>query len=395
MFFEFATSTRIIFGSGSLRLLASRAAVLGQRVLVVTNKIGEPDLTLLDTLARRDIDLLSLLAAQGLETFVFSVAHEPTVDLVLSGIQFAREMKCDLIVGLGGGSAIDTGKAISALLTNTENIFDYLEVIGKGKPLTHQPIPFIAIPTTAGTGAEVTSNAVLESPENQTKVSLRSPMLFPQLAIVDPELTYNVPANIMASTGLDALTQVLEPYVSLKSNSLTDLFCREGLKRAAGSLKKAYDFGEDAIAHEDMSMVSLLGGLALSNAGLGAVHGFAGVLGGMFHGPHGAICASLLPYVIKINIQALQERSPQSAELKRYKEIAQILTGRSDADFEAGIQWVRELTLSMNIPSLSKYGIKHEDFPKIIEKASKASSMKANPIELTYQEMETILRMAL
>lgn len=395
MRFEFATSTRIIFGPGALRDLASKAAVLGHRVLVVTNKIGEPNVTLLEALTGRGINVLNLLSSQGLEPFVFTVSHEPTVDLVLSGIRLARETKCDLVIGIGGGSAIDTGKAISALLTNTEDLFEYLEVIGKGKPLTQKPTPYIAVPTTAGTGAEVTCNAVLESPQHHIKVSLRSPIMFPQLAIIDPELTYNMPPEITASTGLDALTQVLEPYVSRKANPLTDPICREGLIRAARSLKKAYDYGEDPIAHEDMSMVSLFGGLALTNAGLGAVHGFAGVLGGMFHAPHGAICACLLPSVMKINVQVLQERSPESLILKRYKEVAQILTGIPGADIEDGIKWVRDLTISMNIPSLAKYGIKNEDFPKIIEKSTIASSMKANPIELAYKEMETILIMAL
>jgi alcohol dehydrogenase class IV len=395
MRFEFATSTRIIFGPGTSKELASAAAVLGHRVLIVTNKIGDPNVTLLESLSGRGINLLNSLSSQGLDPIVFTVAHEPTVDLVLSGTQLARDMKRDLVIGLGGGSAIDTGKAISALLTNTDDPFDYLEVIGKGKPLTQKPAPFIAVPTTAGTGAEVTRNAVLESPQHQIKVSLRSPMMLPQLAIVDPELTYHLPRGVTASTGLDALTQVLEPFVSRKANPLTDSFCREGLERAARSLKKVYDSFDDPLAHEDMSMVSLFGGLALANAGLGAVHGFAGVLGGMFHGPHGAICACLLPYVMMINVRVLQERSPESVMLKRYKEIAIILTGAPDAKIEDGINWVRDLVLSMNIPPLTTYGIDNQDFPTIIEKSAIASSMKANPIELTYQEMETILTMAL
>ena len=233
-----------------------------------------------------------------------------------------------MVIGLGGGSAIDTGKAIAALLTNPGDPLDYLEVIGRGQALQQTPLPYIAIPTTAGTGSEVTRNAVLASHEHHVKVSLRSPLMLPRVAIVDPELTYSLPPAITASTGLDALTQLIEPYTCNSPNPMIDAICREGMQRAARSLKRAYQNGSDAAAREDMSIAALFGGMALANAKLGAVHGFAGPLGGLFPAPHGMICARLLPFVVEANVRALQMREPDSPVLKRYDEVAQLLTGR-------------------------------------------------------------------
>jgi alcohol dehydrogenase class IV len=320
---------------------------------------------------------------------------EPTTDLVSQGTQRAREAGCDLVVGIGGGSAIDAGKAIAALLTNGGEPLDYLEVIGRGQPLAKPPAPYIAIPTTAGTGAEVTKNAVLTSPEHQVKVSLRSNLTLPRLAIVDPELTYTVPPDITASTGLDALTQVIEPFVSHMASPLTDAICREGIRRGARSLRRAFENGGDAVAREDMAITSLFGGLALANSKLGAVHGFAGPLGGMFHAPHGAICGRLLPHVMATNVQALQERESGNSALQRYDEVAQILIGTPKATAHDGVSWIRALCATLDVPPLSAHGVTADDFPLIIEKASQASSMKGNPAKLNAEEMEQILRQAL
>jgi alcohol dehydrogenase class IV len=384
MRFEFATATRIIFGTGTLREVGSIAAEMGSRSLVVTGRT-----------VTRAKPLFDLLAAQGIETVTFSVAGEPTTEVVRLGTQRAREANCDLVIGFGGGSALDTGKAVAALLTNGGDPDDYLEAIGRGQPLTRPSAPYIAIPTTAGTGAEVTRNAVLLSPGHRVKVSLRSPLMLPRLALVDPELTYSMPPEVTASTGLDALTQVMEPYVSNRANPLTDTLCREGMRRAARSLRRACQHGDDAAAREDMALVSLLGGLALANAKLGAVHGFAGPIGGMFPGPHGAVCASLLPHVMAINVQALQKRSPESQALRRYDKIARIVTGNEKATADDGVAWVRELCQALQIPSLAAYGMTEDDFPLLIEKASVASSMKGNPVQLTPNEMREILARAL
>lgn len=381
MHFEFSTVSRIIFGSGTLNELGPIAAEMGTHSLVVTNRKG--------------IHLLKQLKQNGIETTVFKVPSEPTIDLVGEGTQIAREQSCDLIIGIGGGSVIDTGKAISSLLANGGVPLDYLEVIGEGKKITQPSLPFIAIPTTSGTGAEVTRNAVLLSPKHHVKVSMRSPYMLARLALIDPELTYTLPPSITASTGLDALTQVLEPYVSIKANPLTDTLCREGMKRAARSLRKAYEHGDNAAAREDMSLASLFGGLALANAKLGAVHGFAGPFGGMFQSPHGAVCACLLPHVMEINILALRERLPESPAIRRYDEVAQIITGNPKSNIDDGVKWVKNLTYALQIPSLSSLGIKQKDFPILIEKALLSSSMKGNPIKLTTGELEEILKRAL
>jgi len=380
MRFEFATATRIIFGPGTLAEVGPIAAEMGGRALVITGR----------TPARAAL-LLDALAAEGIETVTYSVAGEPTTETAREATLEAREAHCDLIIGFGGGSVLDTGKAAAILLTNGGTPLDYLEVIGRGQPFTRRAAPCIAVPTTAGTGAEVTRNAVLASPEHHVKVSLRSALMLPRVALVDPELTLTLPPEVTASTGLDALTQVVEPYVSHLSNPLTDALCREGMRRAAHSLHRAYEHGDDAVAREDMSLTSLFGGLALANAKLGAVHGFAGPMGGMFHAPHGVICGCLLPHVMAVNVRALQEREPQSEALRRYDEVAAILTGDPSATASDGVAWIEELCQALHVPSLSAYGVTPEDSPAIIEKASRSSSMKGNPIKLTPDEMREIL----
>jgi alcohol dehydrogenase class IV len=334
-----------------------------------------------------------MLSKAGLSFAEFQVHGEPTVEVIREGLKVAQG--CDMIIGLGGGSILDTGKAIAALVTNSGDIFEYLEVIGKGQPLVNVPLPYIAIPTTAGTGSEVTRNAVIESPEQNVKVSLRSPWMLPRLALVDPELTYDLPPEITASSGLDALTQLIEPFVSVKANPMTDAICREGIRHAADSLRRAYENGSDPEARHGMSLASLFGGMALANAALGAVHGFAGPLGGMLHAPHGALCACLLPFVMEANINALKARQPDHPALGRYAEIAQILTGRRDATAQEGVDRTRELVDSLKIPRLSRYGMRAEDFLEAVQKTQKASSFKGNPILLNEKELTNILEQAL
>jgi alcohol dehydrogenase class IV len=381
MRFEFATATRIIFGNGAIQEAAPLAAKLGSCAFVVTGRTGE-----------RAEQLLEQLKEQGIRSFTFNVPGEPTVAMVKTGVKQARQAKSDLVIAVGGGSALDTGKAIAAMLTNSGELEDYLEVVGRGKPLSRDPVPNIAIPTTAGTGAEVTSNAVLGLPESGVKVSMRSPLMLPRLALVDPLLTHSMPPSVTASTGLDALTQLIEAYVSNKANPLTDGICREGIKRAGHSLRLAYEDGSDRDAREDMCLASLFGGLALANAKLGAVHGFAGPLGGMISAPHGAICARLLPYVMDKNVQALQTRADLSPALARYDEIAVILTGNTAARAVDGIVWVKGLCQELNVPPLAGFGLKEQDFPTVIAKARKSSSMKGNPVTLTDRELMEILK---
>ncbi len=376
MRFEFATATRILFGPGTVAELAPAARAFGRRALLVAG-------------------LPAGKIPVAIEGVRFQVDGEPTLDLVRQGVRLLQAEQCDVVIGFGGGSAIDTAKAVALLAANSGEPLDYLEVVGKGATPENPSLPCIAVPTTAGTGAEVTRNAVLASPEHGVKASLRSPFMLPRLALVDPELTLDLPAALTAATGLDALTQLIEPFVSARANPLTDGICREGLARAARSLARAFHNGQDAAAREDMALASLFGGLALANAGLGAVHGFAAPIGGEFHAPHGAVCAALLAGVMEANLRALRRRQPQSPALERYAEIARILTGRSDAAAEDGAAWVRALVGELSIPALSAYGLRREHVPALVEKARRASSMKGNPIELTPEELSEILTRAI
>ncbi len=382
MKFEFATATKIIFGAGTLCEAGPLSKTFGRRALVVTG---------------RDMDraekLLSLVREHGVSATVFSVPGEPDIPIVERGAACARNERCELVIGFGGGSALDAAKAIAAMMTNEGALPDYLEIIGRGKALTKLPAPFIAIPTTAGTGTEVTRNAVLASPEHHVKVSLRSPLLLAKVAIVDPELTVDLPPALTASTGLDAITQLIEPYICTKANPMTDGFCVEGIQRAARSLRTAFFNGQDKSAREDMALAGLFGGLALANAGLGAVHGFAGPIGGMFPAPHGAVCAVLLPQVMATNIRALRQRNSDGIALRRFDEVARLLTGNPQARADDGVKWAGELVQDLKIPQLATYDIRREHIGDIVEKSMRASSMKANPIALTSEELtETLLK---
>jgi alcohol dehydrogenase class IV len=383
MRFEFATATRILWGEGVVREVAPVARELGTRALVVT---GQSE--------KRSAPIRAELAAAGLGCCTFPVDGEPTLEQIQRGSEIAGAERCDLVIGFGGGSALDAGKAIAALMTNGGDLLDYLEVIGRGRPLRVPPAPVIAVPTTAGTGTEVTRNAVLASRAHRVKVSLRSPLMLARFAVVDPELTLDLPPEVTARTGLDALTQLIEPYVSTRANPLTDGFCVEGLPRVSRALRRAYHDGHDSATRADMSVASLLGGLALANAGLGVVHGFAGPVGGMFPAPHGAICAALLPYGIEANIRALRARVPMGEALRRYETVARLLTGRPQADAEDAVEWTREICRELQIPPLRTYGIQDADWPALVEKAAHASSMKSNPIALTADELREILARA-
>jgi alcohol dehydrogenase class IV len=383
MMFEFATARRIIFGPGTSRQAGGLARKAGRRALVVTGRD-----------AARAQFLLDSLRENGVSFVVFSAAGEPSIDTLRQGLELAQRENCDLVVSIGGGGALDTGKAIAVMLTNAGDVMDYLEVIGAGKVLSEPSAPFLALPTTAGTGSEVTRNAVLDSPEHRQKVSLRAPSMLPSVAIVDSELTWSSPPATTAASGMDALTQLIEPYVCIRANPVTDAFCEKGMKLVAGSLRLAFENGRHAAAREDMALASLLGGLALNNAGLGAVHGFAGAIGGMYHAPHGAICAALLPHVMEANMQALRRREPRHDALRRYEQVARLLTDRPTASAEDGVPWVRQLARDLRISSLGTYGMIPADFAEIIEKGSKAGSMKANPIVLTEEEQKEILERA-
>jgi alcohol dehydrogenase class IV len=384
MRFEFATAAKIVFGAGTLHEAGASAKECGRRALVVTGRN-----------AKRAGPLLEILREAGVGTATFSVAGEPELATIEQGAALAKKEKCELVVGFGGGSALDAAKAIAAMLMNDGALLDYVEIIGRGKALTKPSAPFIAIPTTAGTGSEVTRNSVLSSPEHKLKVSLRSPLMLAKVAIVDPELTCDLPPALTASTGLDALTQLIEPFVCSRANPMTDSLCVDGIRRAGRSLRAAFADGKNKSAREDMAVASLFGGLALANAGLGAVHGFAGPIGGSFPAPHGAICAALLPRVMAANIRALRQRAPESGALRRYDEVSRLVTGKAEATADDGVEWVCKLVSDLQIPRLGKYGIREDHVADLIAKAANASSMKANPIALTADELAETLRAAI
>ncbi len=362
MRFEFATAHRIIFGPGAVRELPAIAAAFSRRAFVVTGK---------DKI--RHAGIVADLEAAGFHCTLFGVPSEPDEQLVRTGV--AALSNAGVVIAIGGGSALDAAKAIAA---------------------TAEPrLPFIAVPTTAGTGAEVTPNAVLRSPENQAKISLRGPHLLPAVALVDPNLTLSSPRHVTAASGLDALTQLIEPFTSNKANPFTDSLCREGLPIAARSLPRLWSHPKDPEARAGMSYAALLSGMALANAGLGVVHGFASPIGGKFDAPHGAVCAALLPNAMSANIAALTARAPESAALERYAEIARIFTGDPNATASHAVEWVRNLVRQLEIPGLGKYGISVPDLATLAEKAEQAGSMKFNPIPLTRAELVSVLTTSL
>ena len=383
MRFEFATAGRVLFGNGIIREFGQFITPGSRVFLVHGNDSANAD------------RVKQILEDTRCVVSPFVVHREPTSEMVQTGVDFARSFDAGWVISVGGGSAIDTGKAIAGLITNPGDLINYLEVIGAGKPLVNPALPMIAIPTTAGTGSEVTRNAVLSVREKKIKVSLRSPFMLPRIALVDPELTYSMPPSLTANTGMDAIAQVLEPFVSNRSNLLTDLFCQEGLTRASRSLLKVYRDGNDVKGREDMAFTSLLGGFALANAGLGAVHGFAASIGGMFDAAHGAICAKLLPAVVKYNVAALKKKEPEGQILAKYQTAARLLTQDDHASIEKGISWLENLIEILQIPSLASYGISEADIPLLVANAVSASSMKANPIQLHEDELTRILFEAL
>lgn len=379
--FEFATAGRIIAGAGRTAELPQLLAGLGSRLLVCTGA---------DTSRHA-----GLLAGLGLPAAVVTVAGEPTVELARTAAAAAREHAADVVVAIGGGSVIDTGKAVAMLLANGGDPLDYLEVIGAGRAITRPAVPCVAVPTTAGTGAEVTANAVLASPAHQVKASLRSRLMIPSVALIDPQLTVSCPAAVTAASGLDALTQCLEPLVCVRASPLTDGLAREGLRRAGAGLRAAYADGSDLQARTDMAICSLLGGMALANAKLGAVHGLAGVIGGTAEVPHGIACAALLAPVIEANVRALRSGPPGHPALERYAQAARLLTGDDAASIQDGVAWIRETLALLAVPGLAAFGIGPQQAGDIAARAIGSSSMQGNPVPLSTDALQAIVAQAL
>jgi alcohol dehydrogenase class IV len=386
--FAFATTPQLHFGRGKLSVLAAAAKGMGSEVLLVTG-----DHSFLSS--SHAPNLLNQLHAEGLTVEQYRIDGEPSPEMIDEAVKLFSSYVPDLVVAIGGGSVLDAGKAISAMLPLNEPVKNYLE--GVGVKATHPgvKVPFIAVPTTAGTGSEATKNAVIsETGPKGYKRSLRHDNFVPDLAIVDPELTLTCPTSVTATSGMDAFTQLLESYLSTASNPLTDILATKGLKCISRSLLKAYREGGDIEARTDMSLAAHLSGITLANAGLGLVHGFASSVGGYFDVPHGVICSALMSPANKLTVRKLRREQNNAEALEKYAAVGRIFSGhenKSDeyyADFLLSL--IDSLTSEMNIPKLSGYGVKPEDFEKII----RATDNKNNPATLNAEEMKEVLHAA-
>jgi alcohol dehydrogenase class IV len=389
--FEFFGVGRVIFGRGQFAHAGEVAGSLGHSALVVYN--GG------DAGAGGTIDaLLDQLAMANIAATPFRQRGEPTVDAVDRALDAARAAGCDCVIGLGGGSAIDLAKAAAGLLANGGGALDYMEVVGKGRKVTKPALPWMAIPTTAGTGAEATRNAVIGYPEKQFKASIRSELLLPRVALIDAEAGADVPPAVTAASGMDALCQLIESYTSTGANPITDSMALHGIALASRSLRRTFETG-DLDARQDMAMAALLSGMTLTSAGLGAVHGFAAPLGANFPIPHGVVCAALLPRVIAANVDALSTPNTDLPLLSRYATVGRVLSGDATLSDSLAIdRAVREtasLAVVLRIPRLSSFGLTWARVPEMVALARKASSMRFNPVVLSDEALAGILEHAL
>jgi alcohol dehydrogenase class IV len=382
--FQLAIPGDIRFGAGRVSELPAALGDLGaSRVLIVTGR----------TTTRAD-GIRSTLQQAGISSVVLGVATEPSIERVRAAVDVTLETRCDAVLGFGGGSALDVAKAVAVLATSGTDPMDHLEVIGAGRPIERPGLPCIAVPTTAGTGSEVTRNSVLSG--DGVKASLRSPLLLPKVALVDPDLLVGVPKPTIAASGMDALSQLIEPLLSQRANPFTDALARDGIRRSARSLRRAYQDGmEDAGVREDLAMASLFSGICLANSGLGVVHGLAAAAGARLSAPHGAVCAAVLAAAMEVNLHALGERAPDHPAVQRIAEVASLLTGRSDARAEDAIGWLHELTATLSIPGLATYGLDQDHIAEVVKAAQRASSMRGNPIELHDNEVIEIVTRSL
>jgi alcohol dehydrogenase class IV len=358
MSFTLRVPQEVHFGKGEVRKLPEIVARFGRRPFVVMGSRPAP-------VALRD-------------AVRWSVQGEPEIATADEGARICRESACDVVVAIGGGSVLDTAKAAAALAPNGGEALDYLEGVGRGRVLDRPSLPFIAVPTTAGSGSEATRNSVLRVPDLKVKRSLRSEFMIPRVALIDPELSDTCPLPVAASAGLDALTHLIEGYVSIGAQPTTDTLALRGIGLAVQGLVGLSRGKPDT---EAMSLASFWGGIVLANAGLGAVHGLVAPLGGRFAVPHGMGCACLLTATMRTNINALRERAPESAALARYSEIAAVLKDVPDLD---------RLRADLGVPSLGKFGLSPDQISAVIA-GSRAGSMNYNPITLTDSELERIL----
>jgi alcohol dehydrogenase class IV len=371
--FAFASPGDIRFGRGQAAGAAGLALGFGRRVVLVHG-------------ASRDRAgwLIRDLTDKGADVTAIACAHEPTLPALQQALRRVRAEPCDVVIALGGGSVIDMAKALAALAPGDSDPLDHLEIVGRGTPLRHAPLPCIALPTTAGTGAEVTRNAVIGVPDKGCKVSLRDARMIPDIAIVDPALMQGAPRSVILAAGLDAITQVIEPYVCTRASPMTDALCRPAIPTGLGALIRLMEH-ETPEAWDAMAWVSLCGGLALANSGLGAVHGLAGVIGGATGAAHGAICGALLPHVLDANLAASAEGSETRRRLNWVtRQISDALGPRPLSG------WARD----NGLPRLGSLGVTPQARPGLARAALAASSMRANPVALGENDLVAILAAA-
>lgn len=406
--FEFFAPPLIVFGRGRLGELGRLVAARGRRALLVT---GERFLEASGLMA----EITGLLAGAGVAATPYRVSGEPDVEAADAGAELARRESCDVIVAVGGGSAIDAGKAIGALATNGGSALDYMEVVGRGLRLERPSLPVVAVPTTAGTGAEATRNAVLGHAASRRKASLRSPHLLPQVALVDPSLTDSLPRAVTAASGLDALTQLIEACLSRRANPMASALALDGIRRAVRALPRAWADGGDRAARDDMALAALESGLALTSAGLGAVHGLSGPLGGAFPVPHGIACAALLPHAFAANARRLLAGSAEDPVVGRLRDVAAAIVaaggpdeaaaapadvaGRQEEDLAslvaAATRILLDLQRRLGVPSLGAFGVRPEHVAALVRESRASSSMRTNPVDLSDADLAAILEAAL
>ncbi|ADG73447.1 iron-containing alcohol dehydrogenase [Cellulomonas flavigena DSM 20109] len=366
---EFVTAGRVVLGAGTAADVPGLVAGLGERVLVV---------------AGRSADVSALTGAT-----VHRHRGEPDVESVRAAVAVARDVRPDVVVGWGGGSVLDLAKCVAVLAPGTSDVLDHLEVVGRGLPLPDAALPVVAVPTTAGTGAEVTANAPVRVPQRGVKASLRGRGMLPAVAVVDPLLTLACPPALTAASGVDALTQCLEAFTTPFATPLTDPLARDGLVRAGRSLRRVVEHGDDVDARTDLSVAALLSGMALANAKLGAVHGLAAALGGRLGAPHGQVCAAVLAPTTAANVAAL--RRTGAPGLGRYDAAAVALTGRTGARADDAVAWLEDLVTALGVPGLGDLGLARADVPDVVADALAASSTRGNPVALTAEELTEVV----
>ena len=375
MEFSFLTARKIVFKTGAVAELAKYVAEFGRNFLVVVDPFFKESETM--------NNVRSQLESIGAKYTVYAEgAGEPTVEQVDEVCELAVKNKCEAVIAIGGGSNIDVGKSVAALITNGTPAIDYMEVVGKGKKVTVEPVPFIAIPTTSGTGSEVTKNAVLGSKVHNFKRSMRADSMLANLSIIDPELVKGCPKKVTAFSGIDAMTHLIESYITWRATPISDGLSLEGIGLAGKYLRRAYDEGSDMEAREGMAAAALIAGMSFANSGLGAAHGIGMAIGIAYHVPHGEACGILLPHVMKLN---------KDAATDRLDKVGEALTGRRfdkrGDGAQAAIDFITELNGHMGIPADFKYlNIPKEDIPAIA-KASYGTSMSSNPVQLELPQM--------